>query len=167
MSDVHGKYCLDANVLIEAWQKYYSPKFCPDYWDIINKLGAEKKIFIPNEVAEEIIRTDDDLAIWLKGSKVPVAKTTESVISCWQVILAAHPDHMRLVDSIKGRSLADPWVIAHAIDQSATVVTKENIATASNTKRVKIPNVCKNMGVRWMDDFQFIDEVGIRFTCTS
>ena len=77
MSDAPGKYCLDANVLIEAWQKYYSPKFCPDYWDVINKLGTEKKIFIPNEVAEEIIRTDDDLATWLKGSKVPVAKTTE------------------------------------------------------------------------------------------
>jgi very-short-patch-repair endonuclease len=25
-----NKYCLDANVLIEAWRKYYNPKFCPE-----------------------------------------------------------------------------------------------------------------------------------------
>lgn len=166
MSASPEKYCLDANVLIEAWQKYYSPKFCPTYWDVLNKLGSEERIFIPQEVADEIIRTDDDLAIWLRGSQLPIAKTTEAVIRCWQAILEADPDHMRLVDSIKGRSLADPWVIAHAIDQSATVVTKENKETANNTKRIKIPNVCENMGVRWMDDFQFIDKLEIQFSCS-
>lgn len=165
MSDALGKYCLDANVLIEAWQKYYRPKFCPDYWVVLDNLGAEKRIFIPQEVADEIIRTDDDLAKWLRESQIEIAKTTESVISCWQAILAADPDHMRLVDSIKGRSLADPWVIAHGMDQSATVVTKENKETAINTKRIKIPNVCENMGVEWMNDFQFIEEVSIRFSC--
>ncbi|MBK8832879.1 MAG: DUF4411 family protein [Saprospiraceae bacterium] len=164
MIEAEGKYCLDANVLIEAWQKYYNPKFCPDYWKVLNQLGKEGRIFIPSEVAEEIHRTEDDLSAWLKASDIPIAKTTESVIRCWQKILASHPDHQRLVDSTKNRSLADPWVIAHAMDQSATVVTKENKETASNTRRVKIPNVCENMGVRWMDDFQFIEENNIKFS---
>ncbi len=31
MSTKANKYCLDANVLIQSWQKYYNPKFCPDY----------------------------------------------------------------------------------------------------------------------------------------
>lgn len=38
-----NKYCLDANVLIQAWQKYYNPKFCPSYWDILNELGEKDK----------------------------------------------------------------------------------------------------------------------------
>jgi hypothetical protein len=42
-----NKYCLDANVLIQAWQKYYNPKFCPDYWKILTELGKNGKIFIP------------------------------------------------------------------------------------------------------------------------
>jgi hypothetical protein len=39
-------YCLDANVLIQAWQKYYSPKFCPDYWELLNELGKQGRIFL-------------------------------------------------------------------------------------------------------------------------
>ena len=69
------------------------------------------------------------------------------------------------MDSVKGRSLADPWVIAHAIDEKATVVTKEEKITAINSTKIKIPNVCDNMSVRWMDDFGFVAELGIQFTC--
>ena len=60
------KYCLDANVLIQAWQKYYSPKICLDYWTVLNELGSKGRIFLPQMVYEEITRTDDDLAKWLK-----------------------------------------------------------------------------------------------------
>lgn len=64
--------CLDANVLIQAWQKYYSPKFCPSYWDVLNDLGSQGRIFIAEEVFNEITRTEDDLCKWLKASKIPV-----------------------------------------------------------------------------------------------
>ena len=158
-------YCLDANVLIQAWQKYYSPNFCPDYWKILNELGKQEKIFLPEEVKDEIVRTDDDLAKWLKSSSIPVHKPDEIVISCWQKILKADPMHKLLVDNIKGRSLADPWVISHAMKMNAIVVTKENKETALNTKRIKIPNVCDNMGVRWINDFEFIQELDIKFSC--
>ena len=73
-------YCLDANVLIQAWQKYYSPVICPDYWKVLNQLGSEGKIFICQEVYDEIIKTDDDLSKWLKSSDIPVKKTSEKVI---------------------------------------------------------------------------------------
>ncbi len=159
------KYCLDTNVLIEAWQKYYSPKFCPDYWKILNELGSEGIIFIPEAVKDEIARTDDDLAAWLKKSKIPVLSISETVTKCLQDIYAKDPLHKYLVDNIKLRSLADPWVIAHAISEKATVVTKENKETALNTKRIKIPNVCDNMGVRWINDFDFIKELNLSFTC--
>jgi hypothetical protein len=51
-------YCIDANVLIQAWQKYYSPDLCPDYWDILNELGKQGRIFIPEEVKNEIVVAD-------------------------------------------------------------------------------------------------------------
>jgi hypothetical protein len=60
MNTMADKYCLDANVLIEAWQKYYNPKFCLDYWNILIELGKQNKIFIPELVYEEITRTEDD-----------------------------------------------------------------------------------------------------------
>lgn len=161
-----NKYCLDANVLIQAWQKYYNPRFCPDYWNILIELGKRDKIFIPELVYEEIIRTEDDLTKWLKASKITIKKITEPLTICLQKIYAADPLHRNLVDNINGRSLADPWVIAHSIHENSIVVTKEEKIIALNSKRIRIPNVCDNMGVRWINDFQFIEELDIKFNCS-
>jgi rRNA-processing protein FCF1 len=166
MSTKVTQYCLDANVLIQAWQKYYNPKFCPDYWKVLIELGKQNRIFIPELVYEEITRTDDDLSKWLKSSKIPVEKISEPVTICLQNIYKANPAHKNLVDNTKARSLADPWVIAHAMHTQAIVVTKEEKVTASSSTKIKIPNVCDNLGVRWINDFQFIDELDIAFTCS-
>ncbi len=166
MSIIDKKYCLDANVLIQAWQKYYSPNVCPSYWDTLNALGIENKIFITEMVYEEITRTEDDLSEWLKSSNIPIKKIDESVTKCLQEIYSTNPIHKFLVDNTKARSLADPWVIAHAISEGAIVVTKEEKVTALNSKKIKIPNVCDNMSKSWINDFQMIEELGIKFSCT-
>jgi len=165
MSTGHQKYCLDANVLIQAWQKYYSPKFCPEYWTVLDQLGKQDIIFIPKMVYDEITRTDDDLSKWLKKSNIPVAEIDENVTNFLKMIFAANPSHQNLVDNTKNRSLADPWVIAHAINVNAIVVTKEEKITAINTTKIKIPNVCDNMGIPWINDFQLIEKLNIVFSC--
>lgn len=165
MSPEHKRYCLDTNVLIQAWQKYYSPKFCPDYWTLLSELGGQGIIFIPQMVNEEIIRTDDDLSHWLIKSDIPVLKIDTNVTNFLKVIYAADPSHKNLVDNTKQRSLADPWVIAHAINENAIIVTKEEKVTAANTTRIKIPNVCDNMGIPWINDFELIERLNIRFSC--
>jgi len=166
MNVVGNKYCIDANVLIQAWQKYYNPKFCPDYWDVLIELGKQAVIFIPGMVYEEIVRTEDDLSKWLKNSKIPIHKISEPVTLCLQKIYLNNPVHKNLVDNTKARSLADPWVIAHALNENATVVTKEEKVTALNSAKIKIPNVCENMGIRWINDFEFIQELDIQFMCS-
>ena len=165
MTEVVKKYCLDANVLIQAWQKYYSSRFCPSYWEVLNELGNQLRIFLPEEVLNEITRTEDDLSAWLRRSAIPIRSIDAGVTKCLQEIYAKDQSHKTLVDSTKGRSLADPWVIAHAMNEEAIVVTKEEKVTASNSKRIKIPNVCDNMGVVWLNDFDFNTEVNIQFTC--
>jgi hypothetical protein len=153
-------------VLIEAWQKYYSPVICPTYWEILNKLGRDGRIFLPKNVFEEITRTEDDLANWLKSSNIPVQAIDGNITHCLSQIYSADPSHKFLVDNTRQRSLADPWVIAHAMNSSACVVTKENLETAANSKRIKIPNVCQNMRIRCINDFEFIRELNISFSCS-
>lgn len=161
------KYCLDANVLIQAWQKYYSPNLCPTYWDILDAFGKRDIIFLPELVFEEITRTEDDLSKWLKQSSIPVRKIDERVTNCLQNIYSTNPNHKFLVDNTKYRSLADPWVIAHAMNESAVVVTKEEKITAVNPKKIKIPNVCDNMKVDWIDDFKLANDLELKFTCEA
>lgn len=164
MTQTSSNYCLDANVLIQAWQKYYSPDLCPNYWDNLIQLGKEGRIFIPSMVYDEIVKTEDNLSGWLKESEIPIRQITESVTKSLQQIYSSNPVHKFLVDNTKNRSLADPWLIAHAMNESVTVVTKEEKVTQSNSKKIKIPNVCENLGVRCIDDFEFVKEIGIRFS---
>jgi Domain of unknown function (DUF4411) len=159
-------YCLDANVLIQAWQKYYSFDLCPDYWKLLNELGEKGRILLPRKVEEEILHTEDKLAVWLKSSKISILDIDGDVTRCLKEIYDANPLHRYLVDNTKQRSLADPWIIAHAKKEGACVVTKEGKVSDQNSSRIKIPNVCENMGIRWIDDFQFVHEVNIRFSCS-
>jgi predicted nucleic acid-binding protein len=165
MSMTDKKYCLDANVLIQAWQKYYSPRICPTYWDMLDYLGTQNIIFMPEMVYDEFVRTDDELSEWLKTSQIPIKKIDEQVTKCLKDIYSADPNHKFLVDNTKARSLADPWVIAHALREKAVVVTKEEKVTALNSTKIKIPNVCDKMNVTWINDFQLIEELGIKFNC--
>ena len=67
----------------------------------------------------------------------------------------------RLVDTLRNRSKADPFVIATAIDRKATVVTGEPI-TGSMTKP-RIPDVCDVRGVRCINFLQMIRELNLTF----
>lgn len=159
------KYCLDTNVLIEAWQKYYSLDLCPEYWEVLNQLGKSGVLYLPEEVRDEITGTEDDLSKWVRGCEIPILKTNQSVTQNWSMILAANPLHKFLVDNTKRRSLANPWLIAHAMTLNATVVTKEEKVTAVNSKKIKIPNVCENMKITCINDFDMIRELKLHFSC--
>lgn len=112
-----------------------------------------------------MVRTEDDLSKWLKICDIPIRKIDRNVTKCLQKIYSSHPNHKLLVDNTKARSLADPWVIAHAINENAIVVTKEEKVTALNSKKIKIPNVYAHMNTSWINDFQMITELGIRSGC--
>jgi len=105
---------------------------------------------------DEIEKEDDGLLRWVKERPFLVWEVTPEVQSNLRTILKTHP---QLVDTKKDRSMADPWVVAHAMAESATVVTKEGFAP----RRVKIPDVCAAYGVRCIDDMAFVREVGLTF----
>jgi predicted nuclease of predicted toxin-antitoxin system len=160
-------YCIDTNILIQAWQKYYSPEICPSYWDVLNQLGKKGVIFIPELVYEEIKKGEDDLYEWLKNSNIPIKKIDGAVTNCLKEIYASNPNHKYLVSNNGIHSKADPWVIAHAMNEKAIVVTKEKKDFIRKQTKIKIPHVCDNMNVSWIDDFEFIKNLNIKFTCES
>lgn len=165
MSERSNIYCLDANVLIQAWQKYYSPKLSPSYWELLDRLGAEGKLYLPQIVGDEISRTEDQLSKWLTNSRIEIRPPDEKVTQSLTAVFAANPLHVHLVDNIRQRSLADPWLIAHAIRDNACVVTKEERIIDTKSTRIRIPNVCDNMQVRCINDFTLLEELGVRFEC--
>ncbi len=167
MHNNNPKYCLDTNFFIEAWNKYYSPEFCESYWDIIDNLAKEGVVFITQEVKKEIDKGDDNLKAWLKDKSYIVRPIDQKVQLCLRDLYTKDKSHQYLANNTKNRSIADPWVIAHAMAENAVVVTKEYLANTPNTQKIKIPDVCQNMNVKWINDFDFIREVNIKFFCET
>ena len=154
------RYCLDTGVFIEGWNRYYSVDLCPQYWQVLDDLAQQGIIFSPIEVKREIEKIDDGLTKWIKNRPYLFKDITIEVQEHLRRIMASHG---RLVDGIKQRSIADPWVIAFAVSENAVVVTKETPA-GPVSQRIKIPDVCIALNIPWINDFEFAREVGIRFT---
>ncbi|WKN41125.1 DUF4411 family protein [Tunicatimonas pelagia] len=160
-------YCLDTNFFIEGWNKYYSPNFCSDYWDVIKDLGENGTIFVPHEVKKEIDKVDDSLKEWFVDKDFLVKQIDANVQNCLKQLYSNNKAHQYLANNIKGRSLADPWVVAHAMAEKAIVVTKEFSTSSKDQRKVKIPDVCRNMNIECIDDFEFIRRLNIRFKCVT
>ncbi|MCB0596496.1 MAG: DUF4411 family protein [Lewinellaceae bacterium] len=58
---------------------------------------------------------------------------------------------------------ADPWVIAQAKVEGAKVITMEKLV-GSESKKVKIPNICIEFDVEWLSTYQLLRALGARFT---
>ena len=150
------KYCLDTGVFIEPWNKYYSPKFTKGYWNILIQLAKKEIIFSPAEVKREIEKIDDGLSQWVKGKEF-FKEPNNDVQIYLKKIMKLYP---HLIDSKKGRSIADPWVIAHASIENALVVTTEQKAP----RKVKIPDVCEKENISCIGIHDFVQEMKIEFT---
>ncbi|MBW8016022.1 MAG: DUF4411 family protein [Planctomycetes bacterium] len=154
-------FCLDSNVFIQAWNKYYHNDFFGDYWRKLDELAQAGEVFATVEVKREIDKIDDTLKEWLGERDYFFRDIDDRVQGCLARVFQ-DPNHRRLVDSTKQRSIADPWVIAHAMAEDAIVVTKEQFET-NTTRRIKIPNVCEAMGIEWIDDFEMVRRLGMQF----
>ena len=135
--------------------------FFPDYWSKLDELAQQGVVFATEEVKREIGRTDDELNEWLSSREYFFKSIDERVQECI-IQVFQDPDHHRLVDSSNQRSIADPWVIAHALAEDAVVVTKEQYET-HQTRRIKIPNVCRALSIECIDDFELIRRLGMQF----
>ncbi len=49
-----AKYCLDANMLIEAHDRHYPRKIVPGYWDMMEYLGGRGVVFTTKLIIKEV-----------------------------------------------------------------------------------------------------------------
>lgn len=159
------RYCLDANVYIEAHRRYYAFDIVPGFWDGLERLVEEQIICSPLMVYEEIIDSGDELAQWAKANKdnlfLPADDSTQDVFRDIANLVERlyEPQHVQ-----KFLSGADPWVIAHAKAHGLSVVTMESRKIENQTEqgrvsgKIKIPNVCERFDVAYQNTFALLRE---------
>ena len=55
---------LDANVFIEAKNRYYGFDFCPAFWDWLDRAHAAGTVFSIDKIHDELVGGNDELATW-------------------------------------------------------------------------------------------------------
>jgi hypothetical protein len=152
-------YCLDTSVFINGWNKHYPPDVFPKVWNTIDKAFGDKSISCPREVLEEIRKKTDGLTSWVDNWEEAFLEHSEDVQRACKAILK-HPEYQKLVNTKKGRSMGDPWVVAHAQVYKAIVVAEELPKNEQSTKP-KIPDVCKALKVDCIKTVEFLRKVGL------
>ncbi len=156
-------YLLDANVFIQAKNQHYGLDFCPAFWDWLIAQNAAGNVFSVEKVGGEIQAGADELAAWaaqrgdaffLKPSNAtPPALAS---VSRWATTRGYEPAAMNTF-----LQAADYYLVAQAVAHQHTVVTHE--IAAESTKRIKIPNACKGLGVQVMTPFAMLRHERARF----
>lgn len=151
-------YCLDTNAFIQPWNKWYPMDVFPSFWERLDQWGQDGLVIAPEEVLNEIHKIDDDLHEWTKQRHFIFKQPEEDVQEALLKILAQFP---RLVDTVKSRHMADPWVIAQAQVTSAIVISEE--VRSSGSKSPKIPDVCDSLRIPCKTTLDMIRDMGLKF----
>lgn len=148
-------YCIDTSSLIHAWRRAYPPRRFARLWGAIDRLIDDGRLITSIEIFYELKKKDDDLFLWAKDRKERMFIEIDDRVQAEVVrIMRKYP---KLVDTGKGKSGGDPFVIAQALAGAPrhVVVTQE---AGGSPDRPRIPYVCSQEGLRHIDLLALIEE---------
>ncbi len=157
------KYLLDANVFIQAKNFYYDFDTCPGFWDWLVAAHTRGDVHSVAKVGEELEAGGDELAKWaskrgnsffLDPTRLVIEKLKE--VSDWVTAQSYEPAAVDIFFQS-----ADYYLIGHALALSLPVVTHELVSTS--TKKIKIPNVCVGLRLKYINTFGMLRREGAKF----
>jgi hypothetical protein len=151
-------YCVDTSAWLDGWQRHYPKDVFPSLWARLDAIISSGQIICTEEVYIELQRKDDDLHKWMMSRKQMLVPLDEAIQNRATVLLREYP---RLVDTLRGRSKADPFVIATAIERGAVVVTGEVLT--GKLEKPRIPDVCRAKGIACIGFLQMIRDLRLTF----
>jgi hypothetical protein len=156
-------YLLDANVFIAAKNLHYGLDFCPAFWDWLIKEHAASKVFSVEKVGDEILAGADELAAWPKarGSQFFRAPLPSVVPSLAAVSTWANGQQYEMAAVSTFLQVADYYLVFEAHAGKHVVVTHE--VPAGSKRKIKIPDACIGMGVKFMSPFDMLRLERARF----
>ena len=156
-------YLLDANIFIDAKNRAYGMDFCPAFWEWLSLKHLQGFLGSIDAVKDELLKGQDELATWVKTlppsffPKLPPS----GVVAMKRITTHLAGQHYSQDELEFFCSGADVYLVAHAMTENHVIVTGEKAAPGA--KKIKIPNVCKDFGIRYCSIYDVIRESKARF----
>lgn len=158
------KYLLDANTYIEAKNLYYGMDICPGYWQWLDIQFQNNLVNSVHSVFSELNGYGDELSEWVKERRDQFLSVTDDEtqdIYARIVQFVADGDY-QAANRDQFLAGADPWLIAKAGVIGSVVVTHETMV-GDDSKKVKIPNICVQFGIEFLNSFELLKILQARF----
>jgi len=158
------EYAIDSSSLIEGLRKTYPKEVFPSLWNKVGEQIELGKIIAPDEVKRELEDFGvDELAKWCNGFP-NFFQAEDNDIQNVVTSIMAPPEHRKLINlKTPGRYCADMWVIAIAKVRNLTVINEEQFLTSVSPHKNKIPNVCKDLEIPYMNFLDYIKKQNWQF----
>ena len=157
------RYLLDANVFIQAKNLHYGFDFCPAFWEWLEQRNVEGLVASVEMVGNELAAGEDELTEWARrqGEKFFLPRDAKVLSAYGEVTRWVTTNGYEPAAISTFLSVADSWLLAHALAYGCIVVTHE---IASDTvKKVKIPNACVGLELKFMNPFEMLRVEGAKF----
>jgi len=156
-------YLLDANVFIQAKNLHYGLDFCPAFWEWLITRNAAGTVLSIDKVGDELAAGADELTAWAAQRGNGFFRRTDAAVaarfgavSAWVMGQQYEPAAVNTFLQV-----ADFYLVAHALAGGHVVVTHE--VAANSARKVKIPNVCIGLGLRFMTPYEMLRIERARF----
>ena len=156
-------YLLDANVFMSAKNLHYGLDFCPAFWEWIDQEHANGKVFSIEKVRDELIGGDDELAEWARqrGDDFFLPPDNAVLLSLAAVSTWVGSGNYEPGAVSQFLQVADFYLVAQAHAYRFDVVTHE--VAANSVKKIKIPNVCIGLSVKFLSPYEMLRTEKARF----
>lgn len=158
-------HLLDSNVFIQAKRLHYGFDFCPGFWDWIDRAHGDNAVLSIDAVFDELKDGKDDLAKWVASRTQLFAPAdadrlrSMAILSNWATSTGLPYSQTAVQDFLAS---ADYQLVAHAHAHGHTVVTHE-LPNQAGRKRVKIPEACNAVGVKYVQPHELLRRQNARF----
>ncbi len=159
MTDPSFQYCIDTSSLVHAYQRSYPPDVIPALWENkLDELIDSGKLISPYDVYDELQKKHDELFAWAKQREKLFVEIDQFEDELAEIM----KEYPRLVDTRKGKSGADPMVVALAVSKNPqlTVITEEGFG---NETSPRIPYVCSMYNLRCINVLQLLRDQAWQF----
>ena len=156
-------YLLDADVFIRAKNLHYGLDFCPAFWEWLVHKGHTGSVASIDEVADEIEAGQDQLSEWARDHGHALFRRTPPTLAPQFTQVSSWATGQQYTPAAINTFLqaADFYLLAHALAGNHVVVSHE--VPANSPARIKIPNACLGLGVRFMTPYQLLRIEQARF----
>lgn len=163
-------YIVDSNFFIQAHRATYPLDVATGFWDKVKELAESGTIESIDKVKEEIFDKNDELEKWCTDNlpndffkDTSTSMTEYAKVSAWAASKATHYQ-ANAINEFLSADEADAFLIAYALgDSSNRIVVTQEVSQPGRKNKVKIPEPCNDLDVRYINTIEMFRELGGTF----